>query len=183
VRARTPPTMVQVVSRSPSAPTVCHRACSKPRDRQAVERQPRSAKCVHPVPARARFLRGPVPVQSTKAATTCDPILVDLALQGGGSHGAFTWGMLDRGALAWNRWYFRYVGWRDECRGAGRRPRESWSRWRTGGLAEFLAPRLRGCSLQPSPPRAARCISRPLVAGLFAHLRRHRSHVSPSVAL
>ena len=25
-----------------------------------------------------------------------DPILVDLALQGGGSHGAFTWGVLDR---------------------------------------------------------------------------------------
>ena len=25
-----------------------------------------------------------------------DPILVDFALQGGGSHGAFTWGVLDR---------------------------------------------------------------------------------------
>src|SRR5215813_14003387 len=25
-----------------------------------------------------------------------DPVLVDLALQGGGSHGAFTWGVLDR---------------------------------------------------------------------------------------
>src|ERR1700722_9786590 len=25
-----------------------------------------------------------------------EPILVDLALQGGGSHGAFTWGVLDR---------------------------------------------------------------------------------------
>ena len=24
------------------------------------------------------------------------PVLVDLALQGGGSHGAFTWGVLDR---------------------------------------------------------------------------------------
>src|SRR5277367_4483753 len=31
-----------------------------------------------------------------KAAITRDPILVDLALQGGGSHGAFTWGVLDR---------------------------------------------------------------------------------------
>ena len=30
------------------------------------------------------------------AAITHDPILVDLALQGGGSHGAFTWGVLDR---------------------------------------------------------------------------------------
>src|SRR5271157_6107694 len=25
-----------------------------------------------------------------------DPVLVDIALQGGGSHGAFTWGVLDR---------------------------------------------------------------------------------------
>ena len=25
-----------------------------------------------------------------------EPVLVDLALQGGGSHGAFTWGVLDR---------------------------------------------------------------------------------------
>ena len=32
----------------------------------------------------------------TKTAATRDPILVDLALQGGGSHGAFTWGVLDR---------------------------------------------------------------------------------------
>jgi NTE family protein len=32
----------------------------------------------------------------SKAAITRDPILVDLALQGGGSHGAFTWGVLDR---------------------------------------------------------------------------------------
>jgi NTE family protein len=29
-------------------------------------------------------------------AATRDPLLVDLALQGGGSHGAFTWGVLDR---------------------------------------------------------------------------------------
>jgi NTE family protein len=25
-----------------------------------------------------------------------NPVLIDLALQGGGSHGAFTWGVLDR---------------------------------------------------------------------------------------
>ena len=31
-----------------------------------------------------------------------DPVLVDLALQGGGSHGAFTWGVLDR--LLEERW-------------------------------------------------------------------------------
>jgi NTE family protein len=30
------------------------------------------------------------------APPTAEPVLVDLALQGGGSHGAFTWGVLDR---------------------------------------------------------------------------------------
>ena len=35
-------------------------------------------------------------IKPAKAAITRDPVLVDLALQGGGSHGAFTWGVLDR---------------------------------------------------------------------------------------
>jgi len=35
--------------------------------------------------------RSPTPAKSGR-----DPLLVDLALQGGGSHGAFTWGVLDR---------------------------------------------------------------------------------------
>ena len=35
-------------------------------------------------------------IEPAKAAIARDPILVDLALQGGGSHGAFTWGVLDR---------------------------------------------------------------------------------------
>ena len=34
--------------------------------------------------------------EASKAAISRKPILVDLALQGGGSHGAFTWGVLDR---------------------------------------------------------------------------------------
>jgi predicted acylesterase/phospholipase RssA len=33
---------------------------------------------------------------AVQAVITRDPILVDLALQGGGSYGAFTWGVLDR---------------------------------------------------------------------------------------
>jgi NTE family protein len=37
-----------------------------------------------------------MPAEAAKAAITRDPVLVDLALQGGGSHGAFTWGVLDR---------------------------------------------------------------------------------------
>ena len=32
----------------------------------------------------------------TAAKRDRDPILIDLALQGGGAHGAFTWGVLDR---------------------------------------------------------------------------------------
>ena len=35
-------------------------------------------------------------IKPAKAPITRDPVLVDLALQGGGSHGAFTWGVLDR---------------------------------------------------------------------------------------
>ena len=34
--------------------------------------------------------------QKDRAKSDRDPVLVDLALQGGGSHGAFTWGVLDR---------------------------------------------------------------------------------------
>ncbi len=33
---------------------------------------------------------------SSHGTSSHDPILIDLALQGGGSHGAFTWGVLDR---------------------------------------------------------------------------------------
>jgi NTE family protein len=38
----------------------------------------------------------PVARKPRAAAGARDPLLVDLALQGGGSHGAFTWGVLDR---------------------------------------------------------------------------------------
>jgi NTE family protein len=36
-----------------------------------------------------------MPKRTVDAGDT-HPVLVDLALQGGGSHGAFTWGVLDR---------------------------------------------------------------------------------------
>jgi NTE family protein len=35
-------------------------------------------------------------IEPTKGAFTRDPGLADLAFHGGGSHGAFTWGVLDR---------------------------------------------------------------------------------------
>ena len=50
-------------------------------------------------------------------------VLVDLALQGGGSHGAFTWGVLDRLLEEpWlrDRWHLRHFCGRDECGGVGR---------------------------------------------------------------
>src|ERR1700758_101378 len=37
-----------------------------------------------------------MPIEAAGTPFTRDPVLVDLALQGGGSHGAFTWGVLDR---------------------------------------------------------------------------------------
>ncbi len=33
---------------------------------------------------------------SARSKEQGDPLLIDLALQGGGAHGAFTWGVLDR---------------------------------------------------------------------------------------
>ena len=36
------------------------------------------------------------PVPAAAESSTRDPVLVDLALQGGGAHGAYTWGVLDR---------------------------------------------------------------------------------------
>jgi hypothetical protein len=36
------------------------------------------------------------PKRVTMDVTAREPVLVDFALQGGGSHGAFTWGVLDR---------------------------------------------------------------------------------------
>ena len=38
----------------------------------------------------------PAARSNAMAKTDRDPILIDLALQGGGAHGAFTWGVLDR---------------------------------------------------------------------------------------
>src|SRR5271166_500162 len=35
-------------------------------------------------------------MENAAATIKRDPVLVDIALQGGGSHGAFSWGVLDR---------------------------------------------------------------------------------------
>ncbi|MBN9024592.1 MAG: patatin-like phospholipase family protein, partial [Rhizobiales bacterium] len=36
------------------------------------------------------------PTRAKPAASRITPVPIDLALQGGGSHGAFTWGVLER---------------------------------------------------------------------------------------
>ncbi len=116
-----------------------------------------------------------MPVEPAKSAITRDPILVDLALQGGGSHGAFTWGVLDR--LLEEPW-LGIDGISGTSAGAMN------AAVLVDGHAKGGAAGARtGGSLQPFPARAARCASRPLDAGLFASLRHHGSHVSPVVAL
>ena len=40
--------------------------------------------------------RTPAPQASRSSSSKRKTLLIDLALQGGGSHGAFTWGVLDR---------------------------------------------------------------------------------------
>ncbi|WGD31025.1 patatin-like phospholipase family protein [Ancylobacter sp. WKF20] len=47
-------------------------------------------------PTSAAPRRQPVKTDNSDARTAREPVLIDLALQGGGSHGAFTWGVLDR---------------------------------------------------------------------------------------
>ena len=72
-----------------------------------------------------------------------DPVLIDFALQGGGAHGAFTWGALDR--LLEEPW-LRIDGISGTSAGAMNAAVLSDRRWRGGGcarrLGELLAPRL-----------------------------------------
>ena len=121
--------------------------------------------------------------EASNAAITRDPILVDLALQGGGSHGAFTWGVLDRlleeawlgidgisGTSAGAMNAAVLVDGHAQGAAAGARiALENF--WRRVSEAARFAAR---------PPR---CDSRPLDAGFFAYLCRHGSHVSPVVTL
>ncbi len=55
-------------------------------------RAPRASPARFSFSRRRRMAETDLPVRTTARA----PVLVDLALQGGGSHGAYTWGVLDR---------------------------------------------------------------------------------------
>jgi len=54
------------------------------------------AKSLAPKGRRIRSARRPSGAKSAGKARARGPVRVDLALQGGGAHGAFTWGVLDR---------------------------------------------------------------------------------------
>jgi len=127
-----------------------------------------------------------MPVEATNV--TRDPILVDLALQGGGSHGAFTWGVLDR--LLEEPW-LQLDGISGTSAGAmnaavlvdgyakggadgARAGLETF--WRRVSQAARYSPFRRG----PLDVMLGRWT---LDAGLFAHVRGHGPHVSPRVAL
>src|SRR5215204_5513591 len=107
-------------------------------------------------------------VVSDTEALDRPPILVDLALQGGGSHGAFTWGVLDRlleepwlgidgisGTSAGAMNAAVLVDGQAKGRGHGCPNRSG----------EFLEVRIRGGSLQSFAPRTTRCDSWPLDSG------------------
>ena len=126
-----------------------------------------------------------MPTEAAKP-TIRSPVLVDLALQGGGSHGAFTWGVLDRfleepwleidgisgtSAGAMNAAVLVH-GHQKGGRSGAREALEAF--WRRVS---------RRCPLQPVPAWAARCDSRPLVARFLAHLCRHGPHVARRVAI
>jgi len=80
-----------------------------------------------------------------------DSLLVDLALQGGGAHGAYTWGVLDR--LLEQPWLqvdgiFRHLGRRHERRRTGLWTFPGWERRCPHRVGDRLATRIRGGSVQ-----------------------------------
>ena len=109
---------------------------------------------------------------------TRDMVSVDLALQGGGSHGAFTWGVLDR--LLEETW-LKIEGISGTSAGAmnaaaldqrlcrGRRGR------RARDARALLAARVGGRAAQPAAAQSARRAARPLDARHLAGLHRDRT--------
>src|SRR5512136_2185705 len=115
-------------------------------------------------------------IEPAKAANARDPVLVDLALQGGGSHGAFTWGVLDR--LLEEPW-LEIDGISGTSAGAMNAAvlADGYTKGGPAGARTALETFWRRVS------EAARCRSRPLDAGLLAILRGHGSHVAAGLAL
>lgn len=82
--------VVEPVAAPVAAPQMAAEAAPETAAEAAPEAAPVAAPLAAPVAAPGA---APKPPQKPSAA---NPLLIDLALQGGGSHGAFTWGVLDR---------------------------------------------------------------------------------------
>ena len=115
---------------------------------------------------------------SHRAGEKRDPVLIDLALQGGGSHGAFTWGVLDR--LLEEPW-LRIDAISGTSAGAMNAAVLA-DGWTEGGAVRcargarcLLGPRRPSRDVQPVAAHAARPPARSLDARPFAGLRRPRS--------
>ena len=114
------------------------------------------------------------------------PVQVDLALQGGGSHGAFTWGVLDR--LLEEPWLkIEAISGTSagamNARGAGQRLHAGRRRRRARGARRLLGPGRGGGAVQPAPALAARPADEPLDARHLAGLSRDGPDVAGGLAL
>ena len=118
--------------------------------------------------------------------TAREPVLVDLALQGGGSHGAFTWGVLDR--LLEEPW-LQIEAISGTSAGAMNAAvlADGWTEGGAEGaraaLDAYWERVARGRALQPAAAHAARPDARPLDARPLAGLHRHRPDVAAVLAL
>ena len=121
------------------------------------------------------------------ADATADPLPIDLALQGGGSHGAFTWGVLDR-LLEEER--LRIVAISGTSAGAMNAAVLA-DGWAEGGASQARAPRSaptgkevsRAAALSPLQRSAARSHDGAMDARYLARLHRHGPDVAASLAL
>ena len=111
-----------------------------------------------------------MPQASTKATEKRAPVLIDLALQGGGAHGAFTWGVLDR--LLEEPW-LRIEAISGTSAGAmnaavarRRVDAKAGHQGARAALDTLLEERRTGRYVQPFAAHAPRPSARPLVAGL-----------------
>ena len=108
-----------------------------------------------------------------KAPSKRNPVLIDLALQGGGSHGAFTWGVLDR-LLEEER--LRFDGISGTSSGAMNAvvmadgPTEGGPERAIAALEDFES-RVGSESVQPSPPRSDRVLTGLTLATRLCSLR------------
>ena len=129
-----------------------------------------------------------MPTAAPEPAATSDraPVKVDFALQGGGAHGAFTWGVLDR--LLEEPW-LQIEGISGTSAGAMNAAvmvsgyAAGGADGRASGPGGVLAQGVGGGAAQPVPARPAGRAARPLDARLLPRLHRHGPRVPAVLAL